>query len=199
MNGIDKIIAHIKADSDAECAAIRAEAAKKCNEILARCENEAAAEYEKITGKGAQDAEKTVDRLVHAAELESKKQLLAVKQQLLSLAFDRAVHLLTELPEKEYVALLARLAAESSRTGDEQIILSESDSARIGAAVCKRANKILSASGKPASLTLSERTGNIRGGLILSSGDIEVNCSAETLAMRYKNRLAAQVAGLLFD
>lgn len=199
MKGIDKIIAHIKADSDAECAAIRAEAAAKCSEILARYEKEAAAEYEKITAKGAQEAEKTADRLVHAAELESKKQLLAVKQQMLSLTFDRAVRLLTELPENEYVALLARLASESSRTGAEQIILSESDRARIGAAVCAKANETLAASGRPASLTLSEKAGNIRGGLILSSGDIEVNCSAETLAMQHKNELSAQVAGLLFD
>jgi V/A-type H+-transporting ATPase subunit E len=199
MNGIDKIIAHIKADSDAECKAIADEAAAKCEEIRAQCEQAARVEHEKIITKGKQDAETRIDRLNHVAELEGKKQILAVKQEMVSLAFERAVQMITELPEDQYISLLVRLASSASRTGNEQIILSAGDRARFGKAVCVKANEVLASSGKEANLKLSEQTRNIRGGLILSSGDIEVNCSTDALVMQLKNELSSKVAGVLFD
>lgn len=199
MNGIDKIISHIKADSDAECKAITDEASFKCEEIRAQYEKAARDEYETLISKGKQDAENRADRLSHVAELESKKQILAAKQEMVSLAFERAVQMITELPENEYIALLVQLASGASRTGSEQVILSAGDRARFGKTVCVKANEVLSAAGKPANLKLSEQTRNIRGGLILSSGDIEVNCSADALVMQLKNELSSKAAGVLFD
>lgn len=199
MNGIDKIITHIKADADADCKAITDEALKKCDELRAQYEKAAKDEYAKILSKGQQDAEVRIDRLGHAAVLESKKQLLTAKQEMVSLTFECAVRMLTELPENEYVGLLVRLAVSASRTGSEQIILSVGDRASYGETVCIKANEALAAVGKTHALKLSELTGNIRGGLILSSGDIEVNCSADTLVMRLKNEMSSKVAGILFD
>jgi V/A-type H+-transporting ATPase subunit E len=199
MNGIEKILTHITSDAASECEAISAEASKKCDEIQDHFQQAAKAEYERILKKGEQDAALRIDRLNHVAELESKKQILAAKQEMVSQTFERAVQMITELPEEDYVSLLVRLASTASRTGDEQIIMSAGDRARFGKAVCVKANDALAASGKPAALKLSEQTRNIRGGLILSSGDIEVNCSADALVMRLKNELASKVAGVLFD
>lgn len=199
MNGIEKIISHIKADSDAECKAIAEEASKKCEEIMAQYEKSAKDKYEKILNTGKQDAETHIDRLGHIAVLESKKQILTAKQEMVSLAFDGAIQMITELPESDYISLLVRLAVSAARTGREQVILSASDKARYGNIVCIKSNEVLAATGKPAALTLSEQTRNIRGGLILTSGDIEVNCSVETLVLQLKNELSSKVAGILFE
>ncbi len=199
MNGIDKIITHIKADADAEGQAITDEALKKCDELRVQYEKAAKDESAKILSKGQQDAEVRIDRLGHAAVLESKKQILTAKQEMVSLAFERAVSMLIELPANDYTALLVRLAVSASRTGSEEVILSVGDRTSIGETVCSKANAALAAAGKTHSLKLSELTGNIRGGLILSSGDIEVNCSVDTLVMRLKNEMSAKVAGTLFD
>jgi len=47
-------------------------------------------------------------------------------------------------------------------------------------------------------LTLSEETADIRGGLLLRQGNIEVNCAVETLMGLYRSSLATQVANILF-
>lgn len=199
MNGIEKIIAHIEAEAAAECRAIEEEASRKSEEIRARYEQTAADARDNIVAKGQKDAETYVDRMSHVAALEAKKQLLAAKQELVSLAFDRAVAAIRDLPEADYTAFLMHLAADSSQTGTERIILSEQDRAAFGDSVCDGANSRLTEQGRPAGLTLSDKTRAIRGGLILERGDIEVNCSIDTLIAQHKNRLASKVAAVLFD
>ena len=199
MNGIEKIITHIKAESDAECQAVLDEASKKCEEIQAQYEKTASEESGKLTEKGKQDAAQHIDRLGHVAALEAKKQVLATKQELVSASFERAAVMLTELPKKDYIALLTRLAVSASRTGNEIIVLNESDRARAGSDVCKKANETLKSQGRPAGLRLSEQTREMRGGLVLVSGDIEVNCTIDTLIGQSKNELSLQVASVLFE
>lgn len=199
MNGIEKIISHIQAESDSECQVILDEASKMCAEIQARYEKTASDEYDKITEKGANNSEIHIERLGHVAALEAKKRLLATKQELISNVFERAAMMLSELPENDYIAMLVRLAAEASRSGKEQIVLNKNDRARLGDTVCRKTNETLKAQSRPANLTLSDKTRDMRGGLILVSGDIEVNCSIGTLLNQYKNELSSKVATVLFD
>ena len=199
MNGIEKIIARIEADAAGEVEAIDAESGRACEKARAEAENAAQEEYWKIFKKGTKDAEMRVERLGSVAALEAKKQLLATKQEMVARAFQLAVEKITGLPEQEYVGLLSKLAAGASRTGREQIILSSGDRARYGKNVCIKANELLSDAGKTASLTLSEEMRDIRGGIMLKDGDIEVNCAVETLVELEKNEMASQVAGVLFD
>jgi len=106
---------------------------------------------------------------------------------------------LAELPESDCVGLLARLAAQASQTGEEKLVFSEKDRVRIGKAVVKAANKLLSDNGKRAYLELSENTRDISGGLIVSGGDIETNCSLEALVEGRRNELSPRVAEILFN
>lgn len=199
MNGIEKITDRIRVEAEAECKAIADEANAKCEEIKASYDQQAQEEYWRIIKKGARDAEMHVEHLGSVAQLEAKKQVLATKQDMVARAFNRAIELISSLPENQYVPFLARLAAEASVTGDEQIIMAASDRTHYGKQVCIKANELLSSKGKTASLTLSDQTRDIRGGLILSSGNIEVNCSTDKLVLQHKSNLAAQVAEVLFD
>ena len=201
MNGIENIIAKISDECKAEVDSIGADAEAKIAEIRASCEKKAQDEYSAIVAKGISDAETRVKRLDNVAQLDSKKTVLAAKQELIDLAFSRAAEMAAELPENEYVAFLASLAAKAAEKGDEKIILSPADRTRFGKSVCIKANEILAAEGRAASLTLSERTADIKGGLILllDSGDVEVNCSIGTLVAAAKHDMAAKVAEVLFD
>jgi V/A-type H+-transporting ATPase subunit E len=86
------------------------------------------------------------------------------------------------------------LAAGSAKTGEEQIILSPKDKERCGAVVVGEANK-LRPNGK---FTLAEGSRAINGGLLLSSGDVEINCAFESLIQQLRGELTPQVAQILF-
>ena len=199
MNGIEKIISHIESDAKNEIDKIYADAAAKCLEIEKQYDQEATETYWKVIKAGSEEAKLSIERLDSAAQLEAKKQLLACKQELIAKAFANAVSALTELPEDTYVALLAKLAAQAASSGDECIIMSPTDRARCGKAVCIAANEILAAGGKKAVLTLSAETRDITGGIIVSSGAIEVNCSVDALVGQTKDELSAKVAAILFN
>ena len=199
MNGIDKILAHIKSEADSECEAIERAAVEECERIRAEYTGMERDEYLKLIESGTKDADRRLERLNSLAALESKKHVLLTQQEMVSEAFELAARILLELPEQEYIAFLARQASAASLTGKETIILSEPDQKRIGEEVLKAANTYLQAEGKTASLTLSDSTADIRGGLILSGGDIEVNCSVDALVAEYRNELSPAVASALFD
>lgn len=198
MNGIEKITQRITADAQVEIEKIQAEAKAQCEKIAKDSDAAAQEEYWKIFKKGTKDAELRVERMGSVAALEAKKQILAEKQDIVSMAFDRAVQMLLALPEEKYVLLLAKLAYDASRSGKETIVLTAGDREKYGADVCAAANKLLAKAGKTAELSLSDKTGDFRGGLILTEGNIEMNCSFDVLVNMRKAELSGEVAGILF-
>ena len=195
MKGTEKIIAHIRADAEAQTAAILAQAEQRCAEIRGVYEQKAKDAYaEKIRAgvKANQDRLESMDRLT---KMEGRKAILALKQDMVSESFDRAVEQLVNLPQEQYVALLARLAAQASVTGDEEIVLNARDRAAVGEKVVAAANAKLG-DGK---LTLADETGSFKGGLILHRGNIEANCTAELLVELCRGDMAAELAQVLFD
>ena len=101
------------------------------------------------------------------------------------------------LPQEEYLALIASLAAEAAE-GGEQMILSPRDAEQYGTEVILMANTALCAAGKRGELTLSAETRPIPGGFILSSGDVELNCAFDTLVRLRREKLEKEVAKILF-
>ncbi|MBQ9687293.1 MAG: hypothetical protein IJV41_12240 [Oscillospiraceae bacterium] len=195
MKGTEKIIAHIQADAAAQADAILAQAEQQCTEIRQRYEQkakEAYAEKIRVGVKANQDRLESMERLTR---MEGRKAILALKQDMVSKSFDAAVEKLVNLPEAQYVALLAKLAAEAAVTKDEEVVLNERDRAAVGEAVVKAANEKLS-DGK---LTLSDATGDFKGGLILRRGSIEVNCTAELLVELCRGEMSAALAKVLFE
>ena len=180
--------------TEAEIAAIRAEARRQADEITARYEAQAKREAEEIAARGRRSAEERQARLASVAQLDARKLELAAKQEMLAKAYDRAMERLTRLPDEEYVGLLAGLAAEASSTGREEVILSQKDRARYGKQVVTQANERLG----DGHLTLSVQTRPIRGGLILSDGDVEVNCTFETLVRLLRGEMDRTVVEVLF-
>lgn len=227
MNGIEKITHRIEAEAQHEIDNILSAARAEAETIAARYETAADKEGQDILARGRKAAEERVERLESVAALEARKLTLAAKQEMLGNAFDLALKQLTDLPEEEYVALLAKMAAKSALTGREEVILSPRDHARCGAQVVSAANAILAKQAAPklpdelsdtkagaflskvvtvgsallngtAMLTLSDEQRPILGGLVLSDGEVEINCTFDTLVRMQRESMAAEVAKVLF-
>ena len=194
MKGTEKLIAHIKADADAQVNAILAQAEQQCAGIRGDFDKQAAALYAERLRAGVKETQDKVDGEARIARMEGRKELLAAKQELVSRSFRKAQEQIVSLPEEQYVAFLAKLAAQASVTGEEKIVLNARDRKAIGEKLVKAANARL----KNGRLTLAEETGDFAGGLILRRGSIEANCTAELLVDLCRDDMAAELAGVLF-
>ena len=194
MKGTEKIIAHIRSDAKSQADAILAKAGEQAAQIRAEYDKQAAQVYAEKVRAGTKACQDQMDSVQRIANMEAKKSLLSVKQEMVSRSFEKAQALLTGLPEEQYVDFLARLAARASVTGDEEIVLNERDRAAVGEAVVKAANEKLGGG----RLSLSERVGSFAGGLILSRGSVEANCTAELLVELCRGEMSAEIADMLF-
>ena len=228
MEGIEKITARIAQDADAEIARLNQQTQEQIREMQDKAQAQADRERADILARGRRAADERLERLKSAAGMETRKLELAMKQEVLSQAFDQALDQLCALPDAEYVELLTRLVLEASSTGKEQLVFSPKDRARVGKQVVVAANeamvkgvvpdlpeaitetKVGAFLGKVVNstaamvtgiglLTLSEETRNIRGGFILVDGDVEVNCAFETLVRLQREKLERQAAEILFE
>lgn len=198
MRGTEKIIAHIRADAQAQADEILARAEEDCARIRAEYEKQAGEAYAGRIRAGVKDCQDQVDSAGRIARMEARKELLSLKQEMVSQSFERAEQMLVGLPPKQYGAFLAKLAAKAAVTGEEEILLNARDRETLGAGVVKAANALLEKEGRPAALRLAEGAGDFEGGLILRRGSIEVNCTVELLVELSRAELSSQVAGVLF-
>lgn len=199
MNGIDRITVRIDEEIRKEIDEIKRKADKDCEEIRLHYREIAQNEYWKTMKKGKEESDRLAERMRSMAQAEAKKQILALKQEMIEAAFEMAADKLASMPEEKYIDFLKSLAVNASTTGKEQIILSPADRSRFGKKAAVAANETLSRNGKTAELTLSEQTRAIRGGLILSEGNIDVNCSIDMILEIRRNELTGEVAKLLLD
>lgn len=199
MKGTEKIIAHIRADGDAEAKKIIDAASKQAEEKRAESFKAALSEYEKLMQAGNAECEDILSGSRRIAEMEAKKSVLSVKQEMISAAFDAAREEIVNMPRDKYTQFLARMAADAAASGMEEIVLNARDKAEVGKSVCKAANELLSAKGTPGKLTVSEDTADISGGVIVRFGGIETNCSIDALIRQRRSGLSTEVAAALFE
>lgn len=228
MDGMEKITARIQEDADREIAAMNARTDEQIAALQAQAQAQADKERGEILARGERAAAERLERLKSAAQMERRKLELAARQEVLSEAFDQALERLCTLPDEEYIELLAALAVKAARTGREKVIFSQKDRNRVGKAVVTRANDALARKVAPrlpgdltdtkagaildkvvtgasailagtGMLTLAEETRPIKGGIILSDGDVETNCTFETLVRLQRENISGEVAKVLFD
>lgn len=193
MKGIDILTQRILAEARQEAESTVGEGRTRADAIRYAADKDAAELLEKRIALADAEAQKRYDQLLAAADTQAKKASLARKQELVSRAFALAVEKLRTMEPSRYIALLASLAAKASETGTEQIFLNPADREALGGQVVAEANRL-----SGGSMTLAAESREIVGGLILSQGNIEVNCSLDTLAELHRNELSAEAAGKLF-
>ena len=146
-----------------------------------------------LTARNEKVAAEREERLVGAAQMEAKKIVLAARQEQLEKAYAKALETLCSMPDEQYTKTLAALLEQAAPDGKGSVIFAPDIKERIGAATVALANEKLKGS-----LTLAEETRPMQGGFILSKGNVEVNCTFETLVRLQKAETAGAVLKKLF-
>ena len=196
---LEDILGKIKADAEAEAAKIAAAAGAERARLLEAAAARAAQATESLRLAGQAAAEDARRRELATAGVEARRVVLSAKQEVLESVFDRALHQLAEMPDGEYRQLLAAIADRAAVTGDERVVVSVRDRARLGDDWLKLANERLTSRGLPGRLTYASSTRPLRGGLILLAPDADFNCSFERTLSSVRDNLEPAVAVLLFE
>ena len=102
MNGLEKIVARMEADTQAACDALAASAAENAAAILRDCQAQADAAAQDSAQRAAAQAAAHLEHLNGSSQLACRQRVLAAKQQLIDEAFARTAQALTALPQAEY-------------------------------------------------------------------------------------------------
>ena len=196
MTGLEKIVAAIREEAQAEANAVidqaHAEAARILSEEKSRSDA-LCAEIEASARQQAADAERAA---ASAAELQRRRRLLEAKQELLAHTMEEALKKLYALPEEAYFTLLIQMASACAESMAGELLLSSKDLSRCPEGFIQRVEQALP---KGAALSLSRDTRPIDGGFILKYGDIEHNCSFRAVFDARREELTDKVRGILFS
>ena len=199
MTGTKRIVSHIEAETQSEIDALLAQAQANAAEITAEYAKKAEAEAAELLRAGKESAEQRVQRQERTTRLEARKDILGLKQGLVTAAFDKARQAILALDEDKYVAFLAAQAGAAALTGSEEVVLGKADRERLGARIVEAANAAAAKRGLAADMKLSDAVLPADGGLVLRRGSIEVNCTLDKLLEMSHSSLDAEVASVLFN
>ena len=199
MKGLEKITQRISAEAEKEAEAILSDGEETAASIRTEYGKRARDTFESLLNQGKDLLEQKVQRAGRAGRLDANKDIRALKQEMVGESYRKAKELILAMPEADYIRFLAREAGSASLTGREELILSPEDKERLGEKLLKAANDVCRERGLAGAMTLSRETRPIRGGLVLHQGDIEVNCTLDTLLELSRGSLDAEVARTLFQ
>jgi V/A-type H+-transporting ATPase subunit E len=198
MTGLEKILKAIEEDASANAEAILAEAQKEADEITSTAKLEAEKKCIEITAKSASDVKAALSRAESAARLQEKETILDAKQHIISNIITSSRNSIDEMSVSEYTELMLRMITKYAHKAAGIIFLSAEDKKRLPSDFEGKIKQSLK--GKTgASLTISEKTLDLKGGFVLKYDDIEENCSFDAMFSAEKEKLQDKVNKLLFE
>ncbi len=220
MNNLDKIIDKIILDASLQAEEIIAEANASAEKITEDGEVAVADILKRAKLDARRESELYMARAESSGDMKSREILLSARVAMINKAFSNAEMQILEAPDEEYCAFLSHLLADSAldrintcatlsrEYGEEvdsdaafEVIFNEKDCEKHSKNVLKGAKALLRKISAPLGKTaflISEETRDISGGLILRHGDIEINCSVETVIGDARRACEAQVIKALF-
>lgn len=191
---IEKITAKILGEANFVKTEIIGEAKEKSDAIINEAKEKASVILDDMEKKGLSEKAQIVERRKSVAFIDSKKVILNKKQELISECFDDAVKNFTKQVEPEtYVKLLINMGLESGVKGGS-LIFNADEKEKIGKKVVDALNNEVAGN----SFVLSDEVGQMIGGYIISSNNIHIDNTVESLVLESKEYLAGDVAKMLF-
>lgn len=195
---LEAIVAKILKDAREQVSRIEGESRAKIQSIQSQCEETVRAVREASSKRAERLSEDQRRRLLSMAELDIRKEALALKQEMIEEVFEKVISQLLGGDKKRYSALLKKLVLDADLIGDEELILNPKDRGAMGDALIRELNEAFLKAGKKGELRLSPESRPIRGGVIVRRGRKEVNCSVESIIYSKRDELEATVACILF-
>jgi len=198
VGGIERIKEQIIEDARAYAEKIIAEAEDKVRSLKEKKAEEAGNLRQKLIEESSLKAQERKRRMLTAASLELKKDILAVKQEMIDKVFEEALNAIEKMPVAEYRSVIADMLIDAVVSGDETVIFSERDLGRLDAGFLAGVNIKLKEQGKKGELKLASERGRFRSGFVLVSGGLELNNTFESIIRMRRNELESEIAEILF-
>lgn len=195
MTGTDRIKARIRDDARAASEETLRIAREEADRLLSSARAQAAAKAAEDSIRGEREADAVSKRLIAVAELETRKDALRTRQEVVAAAYAGARVRLAGLDEDATTKLLAPLVADAAGSEGGVLLLSERDAGRLGSSLVDAVNARLS--GK-ARVVLADRPAAIDGGFILCRGEMEINGSLDILLAQVRPALEKEIVEILF-
>ena len=183
---------------------IRKNAAEEAASLRKQGEERAAAAEKQIIDAAAAAADlERREQLMTG--LETRKNTLASRREVIDEAFQKALSDLCALPEERWAALIRRIVLESAETGRETLLVPEADLSRYrkpfagDTSMLEQLNAALKEKGLAGELTLSETPAKIRGGVLLSGEKYDVNGSFEMLLSLVREDCEREIYHILYQ
>lgn len=216
LNGLEKITGRIIADAEADAEATVREAEAKCAAINADYAEKARALEASYGEKTDTECQNVIIKARSSLDNAVNNIMLMKRAELIDSAFTEALRELCSLPSDKYAELLAASltkALKDQRASERdsmalygedvspefyEVILSKHDRAEYGQKLIETVKAGASDGAVAEKLRLSDNSADIRGGLILKCGDVELNCSFEMILSEVRGELEPKVENALF-
>jgi len=183
----------IQADANAEAEQIIENAKAQADEINKETDSRIQEIKDFYKERFNKEKPEILNRREIVAKLDVEKIELGVKQSLIQNAFDEALKSLTSLSKDKYLGFVEALLDQAVETGQEEILLGESEKKITKEWVNSYNDK------KGKKLVLSKDKLPISGGFVLRNENISTNCSFEMLLNWIREDLEADVVKRLFS
>lgn len=196
MTGLEKIIAAIQREAQAEAQAVidQANAEALCIRSEEKAKSDAlCAEIEASAERQAAEIERAS---ASAANLRRRRRLLEAKQEILSQTLEQALERLYGLPDEEYFSLLVRMASACAEPEKGGLLFCGRDLRRCPQDFAQRLDQALP---EGAALAVCDETRPIDGGFILKYGEIEHNCSFRAIFDARREEMTDRMRDILFS
>lgn len=199
MMGMERIKAKILEDSENKAGQILEQARQQAEEI----KNDALKESESIRAKILEDAEvdgkEIYRRMLSAAALEGRKELLKAKQEVVGACFDSAMQKIISFPDNDYQKLIEDMVLDAAKNEEGEILLAEQSKQRLNKDFLRNINTRVASLGNSAKLVLSDECVKSAGGFVIRYGEMEINSTFEIMFEMLKPELENDVVGMLFS
>lgn len=221
MNNLDKITDRIINEAKKEADSIIKASVEHASALSDEAEIAASDRIAMAKKTADRETLATIERAYSAADMKKREILLAAKVGLINRVFADALEKLLSLDTKEYNIFVGHLLADAvcERTetaeklreeyGDEEepvcvfeAVLNPEDKKNRASSILKNAKSYLKKmypDREDITVKVSDDTADILGGVILRCGDIEINCSVESLMADLRKDREAEVAKILFS
>lgn len=196
MSNLNNLTSKIIKDAEDKKAVILAEAENEKNKILSKKQDEASSIEKSILEKAKMEADSRKERIISGAELHARNEKLEAKQKVISAVFEASIEALCNASDEDLKGFVKTVILNSDIAGTQNLILNEKGKNVIDAAFVEEINKEL---GSKANISLSNETGNFKGGFVLEKDGIEINNTFEALVNSLRDDLSLEVARVLFS
>ncbi|KAI3346547.1 V-type ATP synthase subunit E [Clostridium botulinum] len=196
MSNIDNLTSRIIKDAEDKKRIILSEAEEKKSKIIAKKQEKAASEEKIIMEKAETEAVAREERIISSAELQARNEKLKSKQTVISKVFETTIEELCNASSDDFKGFVKTVILNSTLAGDENLILNEQGKKMIDSDFVAELNREIGSKGN---ITLSDKTGNFKGGFILEKNGIEINNTFEALVSSLKDEMGLEVARVLFS